>query len=188
MNTADLIPRVRETAFIATNAVDYTDARICREMTDVLRSVFSDMVVKSKGGYWLRFDQMTTTVGQPYIRMPARACAGGLHSIQIALDADENYIPLEERNEKQALTYQLGVGQTDVPVRYTLRGDRIVLFPAPNAVYKLARFLLLGAAATHAAHESEQRPHHHGDTGHAHVRNVQLSRSCGNRPCCRRRI
>jgi hypothetical protein len=143
MNTADLIPRVRETAFLATNAVDYTDARICREMTDMLRSVFSKMVVKSKGGYWLRFDQMTTTVGQPYIRMPARACAGGLHSIQIALDAGENYIPIEERNEKQALTYQLGLGQTDVPVRYTLRGDRIVLFPTPNAVYKLRVFYYL---------------------------------------------
>jgi hypothetical protein len=143
MNTADLIPRVRETAFLPTNAVDYTDARICREMTDMLRSVFADMVTQSKGGYWLRFDPMTTTVGQPYIRMPARACAGGLFGIHIAYDASENYVPLEELNEKQALTYQLGVGATDVPVRYTLRGDRIVLFPTPNAVYKLRVFYYL---------------------------------------------
>lgn len=143
MNTGDLVTRVRETAFIDTNSVDYTAARICRELTDMLRSVFSDTVVKSKGSYWLRFDPTNTAASQATYRMPPRACAGGIHSIQIAYDASENYVPLDEIGEEQALQYQLGVNQTGVPVRYILRGDRIVLFPMPDTVYKMRVFYYL---------------------------------------------
>lgn len=136
MNTYELDLTTRESAAIGDEAQypDYSSARVLRELNDKQKTVFEDLVVKSRSGYWLHEKVFTTTVGKNRYRIPPRAVIGGLESVQVSTTQggpfyDIPQIPVELMNE-----YEGQPGRQGQPVVYAVIGDQIELVPTPNSV------------------------------------------------------
>lgn len=132
MNTTDLLARTRMSAFIDDTNTDFTDSWILRELYDQLTQLYERAVVTSKQGYWKKKFFQLLTAGVSQYRIPRRCVAGGLHRVQIAYDSSQNWQDLDEVDEMQAQSYELGVGQTGQVQRWVMRGDTITLLPTPD--------------------------------------------------------
>lgn len=140
MNTTDLIKRCRQAAFLEDTAVDYTDSVILGQMYDQMLQLYERAVVKSRQGYWFQTQKIATTQGLATYAIPPRAIMNGLERVQIAFDAQLDFVDLERVDEGLAPNYELGTGQTGQPARYTTRGRNIVLLPTPDGGTYTLRF------------------------------------------------
>lgn len=133
MNTTDLITTTRESAAIgdASAYIDFTDARVLRELNDKLCTVFEDLVTKSRSGYWLHETVFTTTPGKSRYRIPARAVVGGLESVMVATTVGGPFYELDEIPPTLATEYEGQPGTTGQPVVFTVIGDQVEFVPAP---------------------------------------------------------
>jgi hypothetical protein len=125
-------------AFIGDAFPDYTSARIILEANSILSTVFPQMVVDARGGYWLDAAITTTTAGRARYRIPGRAVNGGLEKVEIA-DASGCFWPLTEVGAYDAGQLE---GPYTNPTRgfsnhYVVEGDQVHLLPSPDNAYAL---------------------------------------------------
>jgi len=140
MNTTELLTALRFTAWIgdASAYTAYTDARLLLELDDKQNSVFGDLVIKARNGYWAKQIVTTTTVGRGRYRIPYRAVVGGLEKIEVSDSTGGNYYRLKEVPESEAQLYAGAIsGNPGQPVVYTIEGDQIVMMPTPSAIVPL---------------------------------------------------
>lgn len=130
MNLTDIISRVRMNCTIEDDHPDYTDAWIGTEYNDALSSKLSEMIMESKSGYWLQFQDFTTTVGQPCIRVPPRALI--LSKLEMSMGGNGSFCRLPEVFEGHADLFNVPSATTGRPRGYVLRGDQIWLMPPPD--------------------------------------------------------
>lgn len=134
LNANDMIARVRMAAFIPTSAAqapDYTDAWILNELNDQQSTLFERSIVNADCGYWRQSYQFAITPGRARYPMPPRAAAGAIVKVDIAADANLNWVPLDEVKEANTRLFEQGpIGQVSA---FVLRGDQITLLPTPDA-------------------------------------------------------
>lgn len=130
-------------ATIENDHPDYTDGWIASEYNDALSPKISEMVLEAKGGYWIRYVDVTTTTGQQLIRVPPRAIV--LSKIEISNSQDPNNLSrLPEVMEGHADLFSSPTSATGMPQCYVLRGDQIWLLPKTDAsVYTLRIWFFL---------------------------------------------
>lgn len=133
MNTDDLIARVRMAAFIGdeTQTEDYTDAWILNELNDMHRQLYERSIVNARSGYWRKALNVPVIAGTSQYPVPPRAVVGGLDRIDIAFDANLNWVTLPEVSEDEARMWESG--SPSEPRAFIMRGDQIVILPVPNA-------------------------------------------------------
>lgn len=140
MNTTELITAVRYSAYIgdASAFTAYTDARVLAELDDKLNSVFGDIIIKARNGYWQKEVISSTVVGRSRYRIPFRACVGGLEKIEVADSSGGSWWRLTEVPSAEFQRYQGPIsGNPGFPQVYTIQGDQIVMAPTPDAVVPL---------------------------------------------------
>lgn len=140
MNSADLLQALRYNAYIGDAAAftAYTDARLLLEMDDKLNSVYSDIVIKARNGYWAKEIISTTTVGRGRYRIPPRSAVGGLEKVEVADSTGGNWYRLREVPESEFNLYEGPIsGNPGQPQVYTIQGDQIVMAQTPSAVVPL---------------------------------------------------
>lgn len=138
MRTDELVVRCRRTAFIGDGGtyVDFTDAILLQEMTDRMRSVFTDSIISSRAGYWLTSIDVTVTGGTT--RIPDRAAVGGLESVEWL--SNGRYFHLDEKSPREAAAWS----SPGNPVGYWSDGESITLVPTPPSTVTLRlRYYLL---------------------------------------------
>jgi hypothetical protein len=136
VNTTELIAQVRLNALLEDGMLDYTDSVIIRELNHSLTTKFERMVTDARAGYWLQSKVFTATAGNPIIRMPPRAC--GLSKVDLGdVTSDPVYQRLPQMREGHTNLYTAPASSTGRPQHWVARGDRIVLFPAPDDAYKV---------------------------------------------------
>lgn len=108
------------------------------ELDDKLNSVFGDIVIKARNGYWAKSLVTTTTIGRARYRIPHRAAVGGLEKVEVADNAGGVFYRLREVPESEAQCYAGPIsGNPGQPIVYTIEGDQIVMMPTPSAVVPL---------------------------------------------------
>jgi hypothetical protein len=141
MHSAELLTWIRNDAYIgdATIYTDQTDASLLVELTHKLHTVFEDIVVKARAGYWLKEYLLTTTAGRGRYRIPPRAIVGGLEKIEIAAATGGSYYTIEEISpvDMQAWEGPISIGNPGMPQVFVSMGDQVELFPTPNAALPL---------------------------------------------------
>jgi len=135
----EILTSVRFDAFIgdATAFSEYTDARLLAECNDKLMTVFGDIVVKARSGYWLKDTIMATSSTRSRYRIPYRAVAGGLEKVEISDSVNGPWCKLTEVTASQSAPYEGASTTKRRPIVYTVQGDQVELLPAPDAVYQL---------------------------------------------------
>lgn len=136
MNTTELITTTRESAGIGDAAayIDYTDARMLRELNDKLSTVFEDMVTKARSGYWIQSSTYSATVGRAKYRIPHRSVVGGLESLEINDSTSNSFYEIPQIPVADIGAYEGFTGRTGLPVVYAVVGDQIQFIPAPSSV------------------------------------------------------
>jgi hypothetical protein len=140
MNTTELLAALRYTAWIgdASAYTAYTDARLLLELDDKLNSVFGDIIIKARNGYWAKQLVTSTVIGRSRYRIPYRACVGGLEKIEVADSTNGAFYRVREVPESEAQVYAGPIsGNPGQPRVYTIEGDQIVLMPTPDSVLPL---------------------------------------------------
>lgn len=137
MNTTELDTAVRESAAIgdASAYPEYTAARVLRELNDKQRTVFEDMITKSRSGYWLHEFIFNTTIGRNRYRIPHRSVAGGLEAIQVARTAGQPFYKIEQVPAQNLPMYEGAPGTAGPPIVYAVIGDQIEIVQTPTTVY-----------------------------------------------------
>jgi hypothetical protein len=132
----ELITEIRMRGFFPDAHDDYTDARLLKEFNACLPTLFSQMVVDSRAGYYLDDVIGTTTAGLRQYRIPGRAIMGGLEKVEIANNAGE-FRPLTEITPYDAgqLEGPYTAPTRGFPSRYLMVGDQVQFFPCPDAAY-----------------------------------------------------
>lgn len=134
MDTTQLILAVRESATLgdASAFPEYTDARILRELNDKLRTVFEDLVTKSRSGYWVHRYTFTTTPNLSRYRIPPRAVVQGLEDVQLSpIGSTTNYVSLDQVPVSDFARWEAQVGTQ--PVVYCCSGDQVEFAPPVTA-------------------------------------------------------
>jgi hypothetical protein len=132
--SADMLRRVRFSAFLPDADPEYDDAQIRRELTETLHTVFGEIVASTRGGFWLDDAITTCTAGKATYRMPARAIAGGLEHIEIANGTGGGWGPMTEVMAKRAdeLSGPSGTPSQGTPEYFIVEGDQVRLIPCPS--------------------------------------------------------
>lgn len=140
MNSADLLTALRYTAWIGDAAAytAYTDARLLVELDNKLNSVFADIVIKARNGYWAKEIIATTVIGRSRYRIPYRSAVGGLEKVEVADSTGGSWYRCKEVPLSEAQVYEGPLsGNPGQPIVYTIQGDQVELLPTPSAVVPL---------------------------------------------------
>lgn len=137
MRSDELESAARLSAFIgsATAFTEYTALVMMRELNDKLQSVFEDIVVKARAGYWVHETIFPTIANRGRYRLPPRAVVGGLEKLELAQTTAGPYVKLDEVPLAIAQRYESFSGGT--PCVFTIQGDQVELLPAPTSVWSM---------------------------------------------------
>jgi hypothetical protein len=139
MHTAALLYWLRTDAYIgdASAYPDQTDIALLPELTHKLHTVFEDIVVKARAGYWLKEDTLITISGRGRYRIPPRSVVGGLEKIEVAPNGV--YYALKEVSPEDMSSWEgsISAGNPGNPAVFIAMGDQIEMFPTPNAVFPI---------------------------------------------------
>lgn len=138
MRSDELITWVRQDAYIgdATAYPDQSDVVLLAELTHKLHTVFEDIVVKARAGYWLKEYVTATVVGKNRYRIPPRAVVGGLEKVEVAAAVGGTYYRLGEISPEDAEGWEGPItgGNPGTPEVFVSMGDQLEMFPVPNKV------------------------------------------------------
>jgi hypothetical protein len=136
MRTDELLTEMRMRGFIPDAHDDYTDARILKEYNAVLPTLFSQMIVDSRAGYYLDDVIGTTTAAIRRYRIPGRAIMGGLEKVEVATTGNV-FNPLTEITPYDAgqLEGSYLAPTQGFPGRYMITGDQVHFYPCPDQAY-----------------------------------------------------
>lgn len=139
MNSTDLELITRQSAGIGDVAqyADYDTTRMLSELNDKLKSVFEDIVVKSRSGYWLHETTFSATIGKNRYRIPSRAVVGGLESISINSTPGGAFYEIEQVPVNDLINYEGTPGRLGQPVVYAVIGDQIEMIPTPSTAIQI---------------------------------------------------
>lgn len=131
MNTTELEQAIRNSAFIGDAAAftEFTTNRILLEANDKLQTVFNDIVVKARAGYWAHEFIYTVAANDSRYRIPPRAVVQGLEKIECASALTGPWIPLEQVPIAVASYYKASTQGT--PYVFSVFGDIVDLMPTP---------------------------------------------------------
>ena len=136
MRTDELITEIVRRAFIPDADDDFTSAVILKECNAVLPTVFTQMIVDSRAGYYLDDIIGTTVASTRRYRLPGRAIMGGLEKVEIA-NPNNEFLPVTEVTPYDA--GQLEGSYTSpalgFPRHYMMAGDQVHFYPCPDAAY-----------------------------------------------------
>ena len=133
MNTTELEQAIRNSTFIgdANAFTEFTTNRILLEANDKLATVFEDIVVKARAGYWAHEFIYTVAAGDSRYRIPPRAVVQGLEKIECATASTGPWIPLEQIPIAVASYYKANTQGT--PYVYSVYGDIVDVIPTPQS-------------------------------------------------------
>lgn len=134
LTTDDLIAEVKDQALLPDADGRLTTAQMLRLGDRVMRTIVSDVVVSSRGGWWVTVAGTDTAIvaGTATYALPTRALAEGTASLVIVdsggVEFEAPEIPLGEAHR-----YRRARGPWDSPYAYAWRDDRVELLPTPTA-------------------------------------------------------
>lgn len=131
MNTLELEQAIRNSSFIGDAAAftEFTQNRILLEANDKLQTVFEDIVVKARAGYWAHEFIYTVAANDSRYRIPPRAVVQGLEKIECASALTGPWIPLEQVPIAIASYYKASTQGT--PYIFSVFGDIVDVMPTP---------------------------------------------------------
>ena len=132
LNTTQLIKRVRRSAFLDDNDVNYTDAVILEDLNDVMTQLYARAVVEADQAHWQLTDYTPLVANQRSYRLPARAVMGTTMRQQISAVGNVDWWPVADLSEADALRYEYGTtgsSPIDAPTRKIVRGENWWLLP-----------------------------------------------------------
>lgn len=134
LTTDTLVDEVKDQALLPTADGRLTTAQILRLGDRVMRTVVSDVVISSRGGWWLTVAGTDTTIvaGTATYALPARALGESTASLVIVDSGGAEWeapeIPMGE-----AQRYRKARGPWESPYAFVWRDDRVELLPTPTA-------------------------------------------------------
>ncbi len=128
MNTTELIAATRRAAFIGNTDPEYTDAVILGLASNMVFNTFSEIMVRSRQGYWRHEYVYTLIAGQKAYRINPRALANALELLEIQLGT--GYLKLNYLDPRDVGRLE-GQAPQQQPQRYTIDNDTIKLYPTP---------------------------------------------------------
>lgn len=136
MRSDELLSALRLSAFIgdASAFLEYSNLVLLRELNDKLQTVFEDIVVKARAGYWLRAFTYTAIPNDGRYRIPPRSVVGGLEKVEIAQPGSSVYIKIPEVPATLEQVYRQG---TSGPAVYYCQGDIIEILPTPTSAISI---------------------------------------------------
>lgn len=139
MNSTECDAAIRASAYIGDvgKYPEYTAQRLLTELNNKQQSVFEDIVVKARAGYWVHDIVINTTAGKNRYRIPSRSVVGGLEKVEVATVVGGPFYKLDEVPISIAQNYEGNPGRTGNPVVYCIFGDQVELIPAPSVVVPL---------------------------------------------------
>lgn len=131
MNSTELEQAIRNSAFIGDAAAftEFTQNRVLLEANDKLATVFEDIVVKARAGYWAHEFIYTVAANDSRYRIPPRAVVQGLEKIECASALTGPWIPLEQVPISIASYYKASTQGT--PYIFSVFGDIVDVMPTP---------------------------------------------------------
>lgn len=133
MNTAELLVKLRLDSMTEDAAVDFPDSVLITELNDALTEKFEQVVLDSRSGYWLQYQDYPLSVGQVGIRVPSRAIKFSKLEIGTGTGTATQWYPFPELSEAHTGIFQVPLSQVNAPMRYVLRGDQIQFMPPPDS-------------------------------------------------------
>lgn len=130
MNYTEVVTWTRQEATLSSKSTDYTSAKIMQIANQQMRTVFTPLIANARAGYWLHTFTRTIGAGNPYVRLPARACPA---IEQCDWSADGVYwYPLQEALESEAQDWAREAQGYNEPQAFTMRGSYMYLLNAPK--------------------------------------------------------
>jgi hypothetical protein len=137
MRSDECVKWLRQSAYIgdANQYPDQTAAVLFDELNHKLWSVFEDIVVTAREGYWRKPYMFNTAVGRGKYRIPPRAVVQGLEKVEIAPNIGGAYMPVKQIPSTSVPEWEGPIsGNPGFPRVYVIDGDVVQFFPTPNVV------------------------------------------------------
>lgn len=133
--TSDLLSIIKKKAFLPSTQSTFTDDDLLELATDEMRDNIVPIIMKTRGEYYLVFEDFTFGGTTPYIRIPSRAIGGALREVTL-LQGDEEYnIALKTIEDKP---YQVNRGYTD---GFYLQGNKIYPISGQSGTLRVYYFI-----------------------------------------------
>jgi hypothetical protein len=127
--TTALLSAIRRKGSIPdTSAAGSADADVLSEATQVLWKAVCPLLLRVRENYLLEVKDYAITSGQSAYRIPPRALGGKLREVSI-VDGSGNVRNLPEVDEEDLSDF----GPSGTPSAFLVRGNSVVLLPAPDA-------------------------------------------------------
>src|ERR1043165_6493654 len=136
MNTTEMVAQLRLNTLLETDAPDYPDAVLLRELSDSMLAKYQDTIVGFRNGTWQQQYFIGVTAGDPTYRLSRVVTVLGKVEIgkgSISSTDGINFVRLNKVDEGHADLFEgsySGLGQPQV---YVLRGSDLVLLPTPDS-------------------------------------------------------
>jgi len=126
MNELELVEWARDEATLSARSTEFTRAKIVQLLNDQMRKVFNPLISNARAGYWLHTFTRQLGVGNPFVRLPARAVPA-IEQCDISNDSGRTWIAFDEAIEAEAQDCAEEARMYSWPQFYTLRGSYIYL-------------------------------------------------------------
>jgi len=140
MNTYELCAQMVANGFLPSNHPNFSmgvPTQLIKELNGVHTQNFGRHVINAREGYWEQTTIIPTIVGDASYDLPERCAHGGFDRIELALSPTSEFMPIDcdQEDTQRRAGAPSNIGQ---PRTYMLRGNRIVLLPAPDsAAYRI---------------------------------------------------
>lgn len=131
MRTEELETQCRQSAFIGAAAQfpAYPQLAILNELNNKLQTVFEDLVLKVRAGYWLKSLLYTAVANDSRYQVPDRAIGGVLEKVEVATISTGPFYKLDEVPAAIEQDYrQTSPGN---PYVFTMQSDQVDVIPTP---------------------------------------------------------
>jgi hypothetical protein len=130
MDVAELIDFARSESGTSVENLEYTDSVILGLLNQQLRLHVQPLIANTRTGFWYHTFSRTLARGNPYVRMPARACS--LEQVDISVDGGLRWAPLKQAIEADADKWLREHTGVSTPIAFTVRGTSLFLLPAAS--------------------------------------------------------
>ena len=121
----------------ATAFPDLTQTRMLSELTNKLHTVFEDLVVKTRSGYWLHEFVFNATIGKNRYRIPPRSVVGGLDAVLISDGTGQPFYDIDQVPASDLAQYEGNPGRAGQPYVYAIIGDQVEMVPTPTVAFPI---------------------------------------------------
>jgi hypothetical protein len=130
VDAAELIDFARSESGTSVENLEYTDSVILGLLNQQMRLHVQPLIASTRTGFWYHTLSRTLGPGNPYVRMPARACS--LEQVDVSVDGGVRWQPLKQAIEADADKWLREHEGASAPVAFTVRGTSLFLLPAAS--------------------------------------------------------